>query len=232
MSKRSSKDKSSEITKYQKYEKATISRSEIKNAPYNPRRISDKARKKLKDKIAKVGLINAPVWNRRTGNLVGGHQRLEVIDSLERGQNYQITVDAIDVDEKTEKEMNVFLNNTSAMGEWNLESLDAMLKDSLVDMGELGFDDIDLQYLLQDGIFSEENDKAGTEEGPKLKEIKAARKKLREENQKKDDEGFYAVIVFRDREQLEKFVEGCDYPAEERYLDGSKIAELLGISLQ
>ena len=50
-----------EVSKYQKFETATINRGQIKNAEYNPRRISDSAKKKLKDNIKRVGLLDTIV---------------------------------------------------------------------------------------------------------------------------------------------------------------------------
>src|SRR5688572_26248431 len=99
------------LSRYQKFEAVTISRAEIKNAPYNPRKITEHARQKLKAKIKASGLVMTLVWNRRTGNLVGGHQRISILDELEKSQNYLLTVSAIDVDDKQEKELNLFLNN-------------------------------------------------------------------------------------------------------------------------
>lgn len=73
-------------SKFQAYDTETISRSDIKNAPYNPRIMDEKAKKRLKANIAKHGLVAALTWNKRTGNLVGGHQRLEQLDALEKSK--------------------------------------------------------------------------------------------------------------------------------------------------
>lgn len=59
-------------SKYQSYDTETISRDMIKNAPYNPRIMDEKAKKRLRANIAKHGLVAALTWNKRTGNLVGG----------------------------------------------------------------------------------------------------------------------------------------------------------------
>ncbi|MCO7112465.1 ParB N-terminal domain-containing protein [Bacteroides uniformis] len=61
-----------EVSKYQKFETATINRGQIKNAEYNPRRISDSAKKKLKDNIKRVGLLDTIVVNKNTMNIVSG----------------------------------------------------------------------------------------------------------------------------------------------------------------
>ena len=93
-----------EISKYQKFETKTISRSEIANAEYNPRRISDSAKKKLKDNIKRVGLLDTIVVNKNTMNIVSGHQRVSILDSLERNKDYSLTVSMVDLSEKEEKE--------------------------------------------------------------------------------------------------------------------------------
>lgn len=233
MSKQLSKDEnfSREVTKYQKYEKITIPRSEIKNASYNPRRISDKARKELKNKIKKVGLVNAPVWNKRTGNLISGHQRLALIDNLEHSRDYLITVDAVDVDLKTEKELNVFLNNTSAMGEWDLPVLENLLTDQDIDINELGFDAVDLDYLLGNGVFNSSQNLAIQKDIDKLNEIKETRKKLKKITTAIDEESFYTVLVFQSSAEVERFMLALGYPADEQYLNGHLVAEKLNINL-
>jgi len=51
-------------------------------AAYNPRRDlkpGDKDYEKLKRSIEEFGFVEPVVWNRRTGFVVGGHQRLKVL---------------------------------------------------------------------------------------------------------------------------------------------------------
>ena len=60
--------------------------SEIKPAEYNPRvKLSEKdfEYKALRESITQFGLVVPLIVNERTGNLVGGHQRLSVL--LEQG---------------------------------------------------------------------------------------------------------------------------------------------------
>ena len=45
-------------SKYQAYETETISRDQIKNAPYNPRIMDDGAKTRLKKNIARHGLVS------------------------------------------------------------------------------------------------------------------------------------------------------------------------------
>ena len=100
-------------SKYQNYDTETISRKQIKNAPYNPRIMDKEAAKRLKKAIQTHGLVSALTWNKRTGNLVGGHQRLQQLDALEKSDDYELTVCVVDVDEREEAALNVELNNPS-----------------------------------------------------------------------------------------------------------------------
>jgi hypothetical protein len=60
------------LNPFEKFEVVEIHRSLIKNAPYNPRQITDDARERLGNNIEKVGLLTPLVWNAETGNLVLG----------------------------------------------------------------------------------------------------------------------------------------------------------------
>nr|WP_281242048.1 ParB N-terminal domain-containing protein [Marininema mesophilum] len=63
-----------------------MSKSKINPASYNPRKNlkpGDDEYEKLKRSINHFGYIEPLVWNSRTGNLVGGHQRLKIF--LEQG---------------------------------------------------------------------------------------------------------------------------------------------------
>ena len=103
-------------TAHQAYEYREIPRAAITNAPYNPRLMSENARRKLRQVLRKHGLVEPLVWNERTGHLVGGHRRLEELDAAEGGAPYSVGVAAIDVDEQREREINVALNNPQAQG--------------------------------------------------------------------------------------------------------------------
>mgnify|MGYP006958098040 CR=1 FL=1 len=70
--------------------------------------------------------------NKRTGlTVVSGHQRLSVMDELQKfpDNDYRIRVDVIDVDEKQEKELNILLNNPNAQGTWDFNALAQIVPD-------------------------------------------------------------------------------------------------------
>lgn len=127
----------------------TVRRSEINFANYNPRKISEEARKMLKANLKRVGLLGGIVWNKTTGNLVSGHQKVAIMDEVNRyndGENdYEMDVDVAELDEKTEKEQNIFMNNRSVQGEFDTDMLEDMLAD--IDYTNAGLDDFDLQLL-------------------------------------------------------------------------------------
>lgn len=54
----------------------------VRHAPYNPRldlKPGDPEYDKLAKVIGEFDLVEPLVWNKRTGNLVGGHQRLKIL---------------------------------------------------------------------------------------------------------------------------------------------------------
>lgn len=89
---------------------------ELKPAPYNPRSITDEARAGLANSLARFGMAGVIVWNRRTGNIVGGHQRRQLL--IEAGIK-QAIVSVVDLDDDMEKALNLSLNNPSIQGEWS-----------------------------------------------------------------------------------------------------------------
>lgn len=137
--------------KIKQAEQRTVKRSEIQFASYNPRVISEDARKKLKKNMQTIGLLGGVVWNMRTGNLVSGHQKVSIMDSVNRynpetGENdYEFRVEVVDFDEKTEKEQNLFMNNKAVQGTYDDDMLRSLLSE--IDYVNAGFEDMDLQLL-------------------------------------------------------------------------------------
>ena len=125
---------------------------ELKAAPYNPRKNlkpGDKEYEKLKRSIEEFGYVEPVIWNKRTGMVVGGHQRLKVIKDL--GYT-EVDCVIVDLDEKKERALNVALNKIS--GEWDNEMLANLLKDldkSGYDITLTGFDMAEAQELFGSG---------------------------------------------------------------------------------
>lgn len=129
-----------------------VQRSQINFASYNPRKLSEDARKRLKANLKRIGLAGGIVWNEATGNLVSGHQRLSILDEIQRydpetGKNdYPIRVEVLNLTEKEEKEQNIFMNSTTAQGEFDSDLLAQMLPDIDIDLA--GLDSSDVSILM------------------------------------------------------------------------------------
>jgi len=147
--------------------------ADLRPAPYNPRRISKRAAKGLAASLRHFGDISGLVWNRRTGHLVCGHQRLAAL-KLEHGDNLRLDggavvtpsgerfpVRVVDWDAPFEKTANVTANSAEIAGEFtsDLEGLlvevnefDSALYDSLL------LDEIDLLKIAGNEVEGKEYD--------------------------------------------------------------------------
>lgn len=114
----------------------TVPVEQIDPAPYNPRRDlrpGDPAYEALSKSIDTFGYVEPLVWNMRTGHLVGGHQRLNIL--LERGVK-TVQVSVVDLPPQREKALNLALNKIA--GEWDRDLL-ARVLDDLIDVKDLDF---------------------------------------------------------------------------------------------
>lgn len=212
-------------TQYQNFDTETISRDMIKNADYNPRIMDKNAKARLKKIIREHGLVSALTWNKRTGNLVGGHQRLEQLDSLEKSADYELTVCVVDVDEAEEAKLNVILNNPSMQGEWDIERLAQMTEDFNITLQDMGFTDFDVDFMFDgDDRFSELcNTKEAEEVKDKLSEIKNVRKEGMERLKERNAADFYATIVFEDEKDRDEFFRSISVPKYEQYITAEQV---------
>lgn len=217
------------ISPYQKWEPVTVRRNELKNAPYNPRTIGDKARAKLKKNIGKNGIIEPPVWNRRTGNIVGGHQRLKALDALHKSDDYSLTVAAVELDDKEEREQNIFLNNGEAQGEWDLDKMESMFADG-INVDATGFDPASVIRLF--GAMPGQENRSAEDLEAVAGAVDAA-KKVRADLSKKsgdtysDDAHYYLVMVGGNDAQRDAVTTALKLE-ENRYQDLRIIGRLLG----
>jgi hypothetical protein len=130
-----------------------LHRSELKKHPFNPRKITAEARRRLKAGLERFGLVQPLVFNQRTGLLVGGHQRLSCLDEINETKDYSLNVAVVDIDESKEKELLVFLNNTSSSGYWDDDAVLSIVSDEAIDSDALGFSGQEMEYfnrLLKD----------------------------------------------------------------------------------
>ena len=218
------------ISKFQKFKMEVISRDQIQGADYNPRVISEDARKRLKKSLAKHGLVQPLVWNRRTGNLVSGHQRLSQLDQLERSRDYDLQVSVVDVDERVEKILNVQLNNLSMQGDWDMEKLNELALSNNINPDEFGFSDGDISVMFGDDIGSVFEDTEEVEKAKDtLREIKEHRAESAEKMKKDASGEFYFTIVCENEEQKKAMLKRLGVPHWETFVHGSQLAGMLGV---
>lgn len=129
----------------------TMPLAELKPAPYNPRirlKRSDPRYRKLRRSLERFGLVEPLIWNRRTGYLVGGHQRFQVLCDL---GHTQAPVSVVDLPPEQEKALNVVLNNREAQADWDLPGLTAVLQElaslPVPELATTGFDPAHLKIL-------------------------------------------------------------------------------------
>ena len=175
-----------------------IKRSQIKLAGYNPRKISPEAKRKLKENLSKMGLMGGLVWNKRTGNLVSGHQRLSILDidknyDVKTFENdYDVFVTCVDLSEKDEKTQNIFFNNQSAMGFFDEDKLHEIMKE--VDFSELtGFSKKNQISMFADSSLTDD------EYAEIAEQVEETTKKFKKMHQSTTSEvdANYIVLVFK-----------------------------------
>lgn len=186
-------------TKHQKFEIEEIQRDKIKNAVYNPRKINETQFSGLKKNLKRVGLLQPLVWNKRTGNLVSGHQRLRALDQMEKSEDYVLTVAVVDLDEKTEKEQNVFFNSTTFQGEFDFEMLRELIPEINTDFAGLDEYDLNIIGVDEDSIpdTDEDEDAFYSDVLDKKQMVKDAKKRASENIDARFEEGErYLTISF------------------------------------
>ena len=214
----------------ERFEMLEVTRAQIHGAPYNPRVLDDRARRKLTTGIKKVGLLAPIVWNKRTGNVVSGHQRLSILDAESKGdQAYKLTVAVVDLDDKTEREANILMNNVEAMGEMDLDKLSSMLSGEggvKLDLDGTGYDAADVYKLFGDAPGNMAETTAYDELSQHVRNAQEQYSKITKRSDSRDREDFYCVVVFKDHVDRESFCKAFGL-ANNRYQDGRELRRIL-----
>lgn len=127
--------------------------AELLPAEYNPRKNlkpGDAEYEKLKRSITEFGYVEPVIWNQTTGRVVGGHQRLKVLQDM--GMT-EIDCVIIEVSEEKEKALNIALNKIS--GDWDTDKLALLITDlqgSDFDVSLTGFEPAEIDALFKDDI--------------------------------------------------------------------------------
>ncbi len=235
-----------------------LKRSQVHFADYNPRTIDEDEYKRLKKGIRRYGLLGGLICNKRTGyTIVQGHQRISIMDELvkynpeTKENDYQLRFDVIDVDLKTEKEVNVLLNNQNAQGRYDDDKMAKLIPE--ISWKDAGLTDADLNifgvdYLLQteeeaklsgeiDDMMSEVNAdhdaemqqrkaERDMERAAKVAHMKEVKQKVKEGAIKTaENMEAYVILSFTDFQAKSDFMERFGYSPYEKIIKGEVFDE-------
>lgn len=210
-----------------RFEIREVHRSELHGADYNPRIISEKAKKKLRAGIGKLGNLAPIIWNKRTGRIVSGHQRVSTFDKLNGTSNYTLTVSVVDLDEAAEREANILLNNPEAQGEFDFEKLGSLLRMPDVQIEGTGFDAADVYSLLGDEGFAERSAEDINGLAEKLAAKRQEADRVKAAISERDAAEFMIVFVCRDPEDRDRVLKAAGLPLEQWH-SGDALLALAG----
>jgi hypothetical protein len=131
---------------------------ELNPAPYNPRKISDEALDGLGTSLDEFGVLSLIIWNKRSGYIVGGHQRYRKL--IEMGET-ETDVVVVDLSNQEEVALNIMLNNPEARGDYTSD-VKVMLEKVEVQIGSV-FNDLKLNDLFNSIKVPKERTKNGDE---------------------------------------------------------------------
>ena len=140
-------------------------------ADYNPRKDlkpGDAEYEKLKRSIEQFGYVEPVIWNKTTGRVVGGHQRLKVL--MDMGMT-EVDCVVVEMNEEKEKALNIALNKIS--GDWDKDKLALLIADlqgADFDVSLTGFEPAEIDDLfkgtLKDGVKDDDFDVGAELEKP------------------------------------------------------------------
>lgn len=226
------------ISKYISSEVVEIKRSQVVLADYNPRKITDEAKKLLKANIKRLGVMGGIVWNELTHHLVGGHQKIKILDELHKynpdtqENDYTLRVEKVQLSAKEEKEQNIFLNNKNAQGEYDRSLLGDILQD--IDYKLAGLDEYDLNLS---GVQLDSFEPEGIDDEPEPLELKKTAKEkkdeilgkkeaIKQDNIRRVEEGeTYVMLSFDNFDNKSEFMQRFDLDPMENIIRGEDFAD-------
>ena len=227
-----------------------VKRSEIHPADYNPRKIDEQGKRMLKRSMKQFGVVGGIIVNSQTGNtIVGGHQKVAILDEMYKypDNDYSLRVEMISVDRKTEKTLNIALNNGNISGSWDYDALARLVPD--IDYKDAGLTDADLNMIGCDFLLQteEENSLAGAleemmqpvteqkeadkaakqlERAEKVAHMKDVKQQVKEAAQKQaQDMDAYLMLSFDTFEAKAAFCERFGYDPYSKFIKGEVFDE-------
>lgn len=246
------------MSKYQNHDERDIQRSQIHGAPYNPRKISRGARRRLRENIKRRKMHGALVINERLPEhgwapdecgfyLVSGHQRLAVLDNLEKSQDYEVRCAVGHWTPVEEKEQNLHFNAPGAQGDTDLEMLRSMFDGGDIDADAAGYDPVVLEDIgiITGPITEDDNEPEVIEVADQVAAVadtvKATQQAARDakaayrEKERAADKGasFLVHLAFPSSKRCAEVLQLLDDAGFQRageYFNGEAIVEAMGLA--
>jgi hypothetical protein len=165
--------------------------SELVKAEWNPRRITTEQQVALQRSLKEFGTVEPIVVNKHTGNVVGGHQRLDALLAI--GET-ETDVLVGEWDEAQEKVLNIALNKIS--GEWEYQKLTSLFEEieqAGIDLNLTGFSELEIAQALN--TFTEKGINDSSSEYIGMPEF-----------DQQDKEAFRSILVhFKNQDDVDTF---------------------------
>lgn len=235
--KKKSKGTSSEspepvLTKHESYVIQLVKRTDLKKAPYNPRILDPDAKKRLAANLKKRGLMEPPIVNSKTMNVIGGNQRLGILDDLNGGRNYMLHVAMVSLDENDEKAQNIHLNNPAAQADYDMEALEKLFKEG-VSFEDASFTSADIHEMFGDSLLVNQPTEDLVAMANRIREAQEMMDHVAATETDRDDQDYYSVFVHKNDQARVNFTHFARLP-DSRFTDGrtvhakmTEMAELL-----
>lgn len=226
-------------------ETITINRSQINLNPYNPKKHTDKEIKNQLANLKKVGFNGGIKWNKVTSNLIDGHRRIKAMDIYYKYDgthetDYQVKVEAVEFDEKTEKEQLTYeaLGNTRA--DYSLVA--EYIND--IDYTNLGLSDYDINELshfvvdvndytpqvetYEDLITEPQEEKKELTYDEKKEQVKQMKQQIKDNAlEKQKNENAFITLSFSTYEAKSAFCEIIGIDPDERFAKGENVLNMI-----
>ena len=176
---------------------------DIRPAEYNPRvtlKPGDAEYEALKNSLERFGVAEPLIVNKTTGNLVSGHQRLNV---LKASGAEEVEVVIVEMDGEQEKLLNIAMNKID--GDWDYQKLEELFGEiEAADIKFTGFTPDELKNLFDMSEDAWEDTEDDIEEiGAESKEEKAPA-----------DKEFNIFLSFPTKERAEEWLKNRDIEIE------------------
>lgn len=220
-----------------------VKRSQINFAPYNPKKHTSDAIKKQLKNLQNIGYLGGIVWDETTGNIVSGHKRVMAFDLHYKydgttNTDYSINVGVVKMDEKTEKEQNIYMDARSTNTEQDLDLIYSILPE--IDYKNAGLTNEDIQFIGADfnmdkiGIdyisndFEELNASVKDQKEQQKQVVKDIKRKIAHKaSEKAKNITSYVVINFDNFQNKSAFMQRFEFDKNEQFINGELFSEMI-----